>query len=722
MWKEPVKTTLNLLEEFCNDDVCAFNLSFDWFHIVKLYNLFHHITDKTKAPDIQEVIQISERFYKGEIPRTDFICLKPKRALDLFLHSRKTEWQNLMDRRNIVIRRVPKQLIEPLKQYLTKHLSFDPIFFYKSQEGYHWEIDINSGKNKTPDPDFPNLVLKFKPSGGLKPLSQAIFKVKTYEYPVPKELYPKEEQYNPYISGWPEVIEANINYWARNKNATAYATDDIILLERLYHHFGCPTPGDNDSELACCVGAVRWFGYSIDALGIAQRLLENLRISQELSREVNIDSPLRVKQWLKEGVDKDTNLSDMEKNLAKIGIVNTSEEVLTKLKEMYGDSELGKRAAQILRGRTANKEITILQRLDNTGTFNPDFKVIGAKSGRMSGGGFTEGRGSKSGSINPQGIQRDKTFRRLFLFAFPGYITSGGDFESFEVAITHGQCRDSNLERDLRSGKSFHAIFGSSLFKVSYDQILSSKGKADDLYSKAKTSVFAMFYGAREERLARTAGVHESEAEHAIKELSQRYPDWAKARRIINRAFCAMQQPGGIGTNIEWNEPAPYIESLLGFRRYFNLENKICRFLFELAQDIRRIENINSTINASNTTVKRSKDRTQTALGATQTALYSCAFQLQASNMRAAANHIIQSTGAEICKALQRSIWDLQPPGVNKFHVAPMNIHDEIITVHLPELTDTVELIALKLVEVYREVVPLLELEWKRNINNWSEK
>ena len=103
-----------------------------------------------------------------------------------------------------------------------------------------------------------------------------------------------------------------------------------------------------------------------------------------------------------------------------------------------------------------------------------------------------------------------------------------------------------------------------------------------------------------------------------------------------------------------------------------------------------------------------------------QSALYACAFQIQARNMRSAANHEIQATGAEICKHLQRRIWDTQPMGVYEWIVQPMNVHDEVLVVHKKafDLKET----AMSVVEMFKEVVPLIELDWSSNIKNWSEK
>ncbi len=80
----------------------------------------------------------------------------------------------------------------------------------------------------------------------------------------------------------------------------------------------------------------------------------------------------------------------------------------------------------------------------------------------------------------------------------------------------------------------------------------------------------------------------------------------------------------------------------------------------------------------------RRPGRIQTAGGAVSSALYGAAFGIQAANMRAAANHEIQSPGGQITKAVQRRIWDLQPTGIHDLVVAPANVHDEIMCVTHP--------------------------------------
>jgi hypothetical protein len=145
------------------------------------------------------------------------------------------------------------------------------------------------------------------------------------------------------------------------------------------------------------------------------------------------------------------------------------------------------------------------------------------------------------------------------------------------------------------------------------------------------------------------------------------------------------------------------------------LENKIAKHLYDLARDLPK-----SWRKLEGTVVRR--DREQSAAGAVSSALYGAAFQIQASTVRAANNHLIQSPGAVITKHLQRRIWDLQPYGVGEWRVAPMNIHDEVLTVTDPEFVDAAAEIVIEVVESYRELVPLIGMKWQTSMDNWAGK
>jgi len=123
VWKESVGKTLEFLELICNNDICAFNLSFDWFHINKLYNLLQLTEDKSRAPIIREIAKLHSHSDRSKS------CLKPKTSLDLFLYARKNKWQVLMDRRNIRIKRVPKDLAHDLQSLLQAKIKFSDILF-----------------------------------------------------------------------------------------------------------------------------------------------------------------------------------------------------------------------------------------------------------------------------------------------------------------------------------------------------------------------------------------------------------------------------------------------------------------------------------------------------------------------------------------------------------------------------------------------------------------
>jgi len=321
-----------------------------------------------------------------------------------------------MDRKDIIIRKIPYELADMLVVILQRKLQLPWIYFARSRDGYQWKVEPNKD-----NPQFSNVVLRFKASGSLKNLAQEIFKCKVLEIGIPKDKFPPNVPYNPYNTEWIDKLDWFINYWKRTE-PKSYAEQDVILLQRLYHHFGEPNFGDYDSELAICIGASRWRGYAIDLRAINERIAEQYKITT--TTQINTNSHIEVRRYLLEQATKEESIC----------ISDTSAGTLEGLMEFK--SKLGEAAKIIYNVRRAKKELDTLNKLRETRKYCPEFKIIGTRSGRMAGGGG-------HGSINPQGINKDSTYRSLFTLAQPEYFLSGGDFEGFEVTIADAVYNDS---------------------------------------------------------------------------------------------------------------------------------------------------------------------------------------------------------------------------------------------------------------------------------------
>jgi hypothetical protein len=439
------------------------------------------------------------------------------------------------------------------------------------------------------------------------------------------------------------------------------------------------------------VGAVRWKGYKLDL-----DKLNQLKIDSEAM--IQKDSVLATNP----NVAKRVLLSVMDETEKLVITNSTKKEILQEIATW--DTPAAKVAQRILEARKAKKKLEVIDKLILAGRFHASFKVIGTLSSRMSG---TDG-------LNAQGIGHDKLLRSCFDLAWEDMTLSGGDFVSFEVNIADAEYSDPKLHEDLLKDKKIHALLGQLFFpQYDYDGIMASKSSEDDKYSKSKQGVFAILYGGEGYTLHNRLGISVDDAEAAYQAVIKMYPGIGVARKKIADKFCALSQAGGIGTKIEYKQPDDYIESMLGFRRYFTLENKIIKILFDLAQDPpSHWKDVKIKV------VRR--DRQQTVQGATQSSLYGAAFALQSANMRAAGNHKIQSTGAEITKYVERKIWDLQPIGVYKWLVLPMNIHDEIMTP--TTIPDEVEKVVSESVEHFRPIIPLIKIDWTKELKTWADK
>lgn len=678
VWEEPIRKTLRLLEQITADQVCGFNLSYDWFHIVKLYNMLKDHPRKGYAPEV--------KFYETyRVNRHDIVCLKPRAALDLLLTARKSEYQTLMERKPIFIRKIWRDVAPVLVKELEKRLIFDPIYF--NNRPMTWSIK----ELQKPEREFVNLELHFHPTMRLKALIAHIFKIPTIEDAVPKWFNFEEKYYDPYDLAWVPHLDKFSKYWYHNPKAIQYATEDVLHLHRLDDHFGNPECGDNDSELACCVANVRYKGYAINIEAAAQRVIH----IGEQETVVNVNSHPQVKHYLREVADP----------VMQTFIQSTDKKTLQKLAREEG--ELGKRAKYIIEARKGNKIKDLLSKLIEIGSFNPSFKVIGAKSGRMSGGEEYE----SEGRINPQGINREQSIREIFTLSDdPAYELGGGDFDSFEITIAAAIYQDDTLNRELADGLKFHALIGGEWFELTYEQLMKDK----DLYNRAKTGVFSWLYGSMGASLANKMGLDEAQMTASMNKLFRKYPGIKQAQELIKKSFCTLYQ-ADIGQPITYHEPANSVSTLGGYRRYYGLENKIVKGLLDLANNPPLSLKMQGV-------VERSKNRKQTVVGSCQSALFGAAFQLQQSNYRTAQNHVIQGTGAEITKHVQRKIWDMQPTGVGQFLVIPMNMHDEILTVYKRELRNDVKNVVDSCVEQARSIIPLIGMTWKTNMKNWGEK
>ncbi len=807
-WSEPIADTLKLIEDMMKCDVIGFNLVFDMFQLNKLYNILN-LLGKEVGYDAYPEDYIEEAANLEPSARNG-VVVKPVRACDIMCVARKTVYQSTMERGPIVIRRVPTALAFQLAKVLERKIRFSDIYFARRKDKYapKWKVYDIKGK-----PDLKDVILSFKASSSLKALAVDALKanVTTFEdIELSKKLRPVEVPFAPFAlavssaktgwhaefkigrkkySGytWPGVIRHHIAHWKHYQRAREYATADVDYTRRLYEFFGRPEPGDDDSELTCCVGAVRWKGYRIDIPKLQGQLREAVKKAASVPT-----SPAKVKVYLYEC------LSETERIVLD---GSTKKTVLEKIRDWENQKcfacggakcvvcdhtgtfrhPAARRAKEVLAARGAKKEIELYEKLLMAGRFHAAFNVIGALSSRMSG----------AERLNAQGINKTKAVRSCFPFSDDDTVLCAGDFAGFEVVLADAAYNDPALRRELltcgncsgqmvrtadpvnvnsfvtdinayikwrkdaensiakkasKSGKSYtpkgegfeseiihntfscpacgfgegkkiHALFGVHVYPgMTYEQIVASSGTEDDKYTRCKSAVFAMLYGGEGYTLQTRLGVEREVADKAYARFTTQFRGVGRARQRVTGMFSALSQKGGLGSKIEWSEPADRVESLFGFARLFTLENLVMKSLFELAQnppkEWRKIK----------VSVQRREDRVQTASGAVQSSLYGAAFGIQGQNIRAAANHEIQSSGAQVTKHVQRKIWDLQPPGVHSWVVQPCNIHDEILCPTAREHVENVNKIVNDAVESFRERVPLISMEWKNNLATWADK
>ena len=747
-WLKPIEETLELIEQVMDKTFVGFNLAFDHFHLCKMYTTFR-LLPAGSIPANLPVLQVAEAEKAGR----DGPCLKPKGAMDLMLHSRKGEHQSLMSRHDIRIRKVPKNLSGKVKDAINERVTLDPIL--KAS----WVVAERKNQKGVVSTEFDDVVLRFRPDRGLKSLAKHCLNLDT-EFHSFKEVWPVREKrlaelkYAPFalacgtdwkvrdkkgkLKGytWPFHIHNDIKHWSTNEEARRYGRDDVTYTRLLDKYFGYPDANDDDSILACMVAAVRWHGFTIDVAKTTELLAESRKVLE--ASPININRPSEVRDYIQavmdpaEGLllDKSTKKANLERIQEKYIVPEGEEpeECVTCFGEgcprcdgrgtlIPGPTAASRRCAEILAVKAASKEIDQHSKLLKAGRFHASFKVIGTLSSRMAGG----------DGLNAQGIKKSKAVRSAFTLAWPGMVLCGGDFDSFEVTIADAVFQDPQMRRDLINGLSVHTVMAKGMYPdKTFEQILASKDKADgstiDMYGRGKGGVFTVMYGGNSGTIARKLSIKQKIADQVFDDFQDRYPGVRESRERNDSKFSSMQQEGGIGTAIKWVDPDEYCETFMGFRRYFTLENLICKALYGLANAVPKDWHLGDEVQGEFVphTCNR-RDRQQTLAGAASSAIYGAAFQLQAANTRAANNHLIQSPGAQMTKRLQCAVWEFQPAGVHSWQVAPMNVHDEVEVVTAPGLEDALKEKVRETVEGLRKDVPLIGLKWETNQATWGE-
>jgi hypothetical protein len=505
IWKTPVRKTIELFEMLMELDYCGFNLGFDHFHLSKIYTIW-----KLLPPDWIPEEHIEEIAVEFEHAAQQGPCIKPKRACDLMLWSRKGKFQTVMSRNDVRIRRVPTVLAYALSRELETRIELPDICFAKSKDpnGPKWKVYDRADKDGNLDDMFKDVCLRFNPAGGLKYLAEHALgwqpKYHFSDVEVDRKCGPPDKRlgFIPTALGmspsgavnewriydnkkkvrghaWPHWIQKHIDHWYTKEEAQEYAYDDIVYTRALYEYFDCPEAGDDDSELACMVGSVRWHGFEIDQPGIKK--LYKGALDRLNSSPININKPQHVRAYITAAMD-DVESLVLEQSTKKAILKDVSKDCFTEEEHgtectkcsgtgrfdygefskddtclrcggkgsidasespvydktggiKIGNHPAAKRARELLDIKAAAKEVELYRKLLYAKKFHPDFNVIGTLSTRMSGG----------SGLNAQGIKKEKSVRGCFPLKWEGMVLSGGDFDSFEVVLAAAVYQDEDL-------------------------------------------------------------------------------------------------------------------------------------------------------------------------------------------------------------------------------------------------------------------------------------
>ncbi len=726
LWMEPIQKTLDLLLEFADNNFIGFNNSFDLYKMIQFYTTFEQANKSLRPIDIP-----FQQFLEMEANGINGGCLKFRGITDLMLIGLQGTFQELLFKKKLTIRKVPKVLAESLLKEISR-IEFPDLYFKKYSDcSTRWKIvPIDR------DRDFVDVQIKFRPSSKLKDLVEHLgfSKEKVDKFDdLGTPPHPEEFGYRPF--GWvkQEDLIAHNNFWLTNKRAREYAKKDVIYTRELFHYLDCPPPNDTNSVLTGMVAVSKWKGFAIDK--DKMKTLRQKYISKVEKSEVNFDAPKEVYEYVSRG------MGEVEKQIFVVdGKTSCAKEVLEKVCKMTdsvicpecqateldckrcmgegyiedGEHPSATKAKKVLDARKAGKRVDLIDKFLLAGRFHPTFHVMGTLSSRMSG----SGEGESDQNINSQAIPSQGEFKECFPLAdvSKGEFTSGADFSGFEVGIAAAKYNDEKLSKLLKTGKKMAGLFGEKLFSMDYDSIMKTAGLDSklDLYKKGKTGLFGIIYGGQAFTIAKQTGCTMEQAERGYAEWFKEFPIFKEVTDQIQNEL-ALIKTDGKSFRLDLNVK-DYSESMLGFKRYFRIEHKIIKGIWDLLQNLPSDWAMNELI------VLRKENKGPQKVGnALISALFGFMFSLQSGMIRAAMNHAIQSSGAGLTKELQVRFWDLQPCGYHPWNIRGMQVHDEIISVSTSEeIFEKSKVVVKDFLEDYRKVVPMLEFNWKK-LDDWSK-
>jgi len=757
LWRNPASQTVALIEEIVTCRVVAHNLTFDWQRVSQFYCAARGLQRDhgIDARPIDHVTDMANLFYSE---RSAF-CLKPPAAVCTLLLCQKQIGGSALATKEIRVRKVPTDVAQHVADMLNGMTDLPEILFAKRASDQRWQTALNDDDET--GTQWLDVALRFGPSSALKDIARFVLGVEdiqkigeSFESPP----YPYECGYAPYATLlndggwehnfydkkldahvrkplWPLLLRQHLNFWTASIDApqTKYALDDVYLLERLDKHLGS-LETDFDSEMACQVASVRVAGLPIDMAKLDEQIAASSKYVAKA--EINVNSHIAVRKYIAEALDPMEALivadgCDKEK-LKKLttAMVLEGEEFCCKkgCGRCGGKGTVGPgpmpvvaRALHVLSVRKHKKRLQLYDKLMLSKEAFPSFKVIGTKSGRMSG----------ADGLNYHAIDSSNEIRDIFTFAKEGWIVCGGDMNSQELAIAAAVMHDGNLEKDIETGKSLHGVFAAEASQIPYSQIMKNKDDKNTVeagwYKKAKICVYAILYGAASFNIAHTLGVTPEEAERIILGFFAKYPIMAETRKLVKQSLEALR-PDESGRLRVVEPKQQHIDSVFGFRRSFQAEFAVMNILFqgmkqwnEMSKDGTNAPAYMEFLELDRKIVRKENKGTQTVKSAVSSALYGSVFSLQGKILRAALNHLIQSAGRTCTLRVQKRVWDeVQPVGIHEFLIKLLSVHDELATVSEAGYAPIIEKAVADEMAALCRTVPLLSLDWATNVGSWN--
>lgn len=235
------------------------------------------------------------------------------------------------------------------------------------------------------------------------------------------------------------------------------------------------------------------------------------RLNTAVGREINVNSPKQVKEFLYEDLRLAPIYGWGKKDGKKVKVLSSDEDAIEELQKRTNNPVLG--IILEIRGLIKLLGTYVRAELENNNRICTSYKISGTETGRLSSSKSVYNRGT-----NIQNIPRLPAIRSIFI-ADPGKILVNADLSQAEARVVAYLAKEERMINVFKSGQDIHRFNAAIIFNVHPNDVTPVQRQT------AKNRVHGANYRIGPAKAAKLAGTTEEKAREDLNKYKAHFPN-----------------------------------------------------------------------------------------------------------------------------------------------------------------------------------------------------